>query len=118
MDVSIEAFRNRIGQFRMTRHIGYIPSIKRKIYKPSTEPTYKVRRIYTLFILLISISSSVNLYPESEPTTFANSQVSVHIFKARPLRQLGGPCACAVEVVHGGPVQDRGWIPAAVPLQY
>ena len=60
MDISIETYRNRIGNFTTNGRFSYITEYKRKVsYKSSTSNIYKIRKLVICMVLLISIISKL-----------------------------------------------------------
>ena len=145
MDIHIAAFRSRIGSFNTSGHIGYIQEYSRKqSYKSRTRSTRTInsfRKLFIYIVLVISIISRIETFPEKEkqdfdqhfkyigplatatlPVSFfiIGGQVSVSYFPVNHLSYLDvvGVHSAAtlqgVQAVH----LDRGWVVTAVPLQY
>ena len=66
MDISIEAFRNRIGTFNSTGHFSYLPERKQSS-KSSTATIYNFRKLSICLVLMISIISRIENLPKFEP---------------------------------------------------
>ena len=67
MDISIEAFRNRIGTFNTIGHHSYIPeNTRNQFYKSSTRTANNFRKFITCMVLVISILSKLEIVLQEE----------------------------------------------------
>ena len=140
MEVTITAYRNRIGSFNTAGRFIYKPTdTRKKSYKSSTRYIYNFRKLALQVILIISITSNSPTVLQNEvqdskiyynyssiatatpPVSFfiLGSQDSAAFFPVFHLSYhdvLGVHSAATLQGVQAVPL-DRGWIVAAVPLQ-
>ena len=140
MDIHIATYRSRIGSFRTSGNFSYI-SERKQTYKSrnsSTRTFYNFRRIAVFIALVISIVSRLENVMQIEqqvqssyggPIAIATDPVSFFILggqdSAPPFPNLhlsfhdvlAVHSAATLQGVQAGHL-DRGWIVAAIPLQY